>query len=105
MQPDVLTPFGYAIHKLLIAQARRGLKSAKKRKDLAQARELIDVFLETDSEALEDALDAARNRGPKWKKNVNASLREMGRQARQGALPLPVAAVELTSRDRNKASQ
>jgi hypothetical protein len=82
-------PLRFAAHKLLIAQERRGRFSAKKPKDLAQARDLIDIFSETDSAALEEALDDARARGPKWKRHINASLREIGRDSRQGLLPLP----------------
>jgi hypothetical protein len=84
-------PVRYAVHKLLIAQERSGRFLSKKPKDLAQARDLLDIFLETDSDSLEDTLDAARNRGPKWKKSINASLQEIGREARQGHLPVPVA--------------
>jgi hypothetical protein len=81
-------PLRFAAHKLLIAPERRGRFLAKKPKDLAQARELIDIFLETDSDGLEDALNDARARGPKWKRNIGASLQEIGRDARQGRLPL-----------------
>ncbi|AGK56334.1 hypothetical protein HYPDE_23238 [Hyphomicrobium denitrificans 1NES1] len=83
-------PVRYAIHKLLIAQERRGLFQTKKAKDLAQARDILDILLETDPDALEDALEEARSRGPKWKKNINASLKEMGRETRQGRLPIEV---------------
>lgn len=86
-------PLRYAVHKLLIAQERSGRFLPKKPKDLAQARDLIDIFLETDSSALEEVLDEARGRGPKWKKNINASLREIGRETRQSRLPLPVVTV------------
>jgi len=84
-------PLRFAAHKLLIAQERSGRFLSKKPKDLAQARDLIDIFLETDSSALEDVLVDARERGPKWKRNISASLREIGRESRQGRLPLPVA--------------
>ena len=83
-------PMRFAVHKLLIAPERRGRFLSKKSKDLDQARELLDIFLATDSDALADTLDDARSRGPKWKKNINASLREIGRVARQGHLPVPV---------------
>lgn len=83
-------PVRYAVHKLLIAQERRGLYQSKKVKDLAQARDILDILLETDSEALEDALEEARRLGPSWKKNINASLKDMGRETRQGTLPIKV---------------
>jgi hypothetical protein len=84
-------PMRYAVHKLLIAQERSGRFTAKKTKDLAQARDLIDIFLETDSSTLEDVLTEARDRGPKWRKQINASLREIGRDSRQGRLFHPLA--------------
>jgi hypothetical protein len=83
-------PLRYAIHKLLIAQERRGKFAAKKQKDLDQARDLIDIFLATNDLELQDALDDARSRGRAWQTAINASLREIGRVARQGELPLPV---------------
>ena len=86
----VPAPERYAVHKLIIAQLRKKSQSAKRRKDLMQARELIDVFLETDESLLQDTLDDARERGRTWKTAINASLREIGREARQGRLPLPV---------------
>ena len=73
---SVPPPIRYAIHKLLIAQERRS-QSPKRAKDLSQARDLIDVFHETDSTAFEEALEGAIARGPSWKKNINASLREI----------------------------
>jgi hypothetical protein len=84
---SVPPPTRYAIHKLLIAQERKA-HSPKRAKDLKQAKDLIDVFTETDNEAFEETLQEARNRGPKWRKNIAASLREMQRHARQAKLPL-----------------
>jgi len=83
-------PLRYAVHKLLIAQERRGRFSPKKKKDLDQARDILDIFLATDTASLEQILDDARSRGSRWKTNINASLREIGRETRQGYLPLPV---------------
>jgi hypothetical protein len=83
-------PIRYAVHKLLIAQERSGRFVAKKPKDLAQATDLIDIFLDTDSVTLERALEAARRRGRRWARNINTSLREIGREARQGRLPLAI---------------
>ena len=81
-------PIRYTVHKLLIAQERRGRFSAKKKKDLDQAHDLLDIFLATDDVSLQDALDEARSRGRSWKSAINASLKEIGRDARQGRLPL-----------------
>jgi len=86
----VPTPVRYAVHKLLVAQKRAGNELAKRQKDLRQARELIDIFLETDEQTLQDTLDEARDRGKSWKTAINASLKEIGREARQGRLPIPV---------------
>jgi hypothetical protein len=84
-------PLRYAVHKLLIAQERQGKFAAKKKKDLDQARDLLDIFLQTDEQSLQSALDDARSRGKAWKTAINASLREIGRDTRQGHLPLPAA--------------
>lgn len=81
------SPVKYAVHKLLVAQ-RRKPHDPKKQKDLMQARELLDILIETDEAALQDELDSARSRGRAWKTEINASLREIGRAARQGRLPL-----------------
>jgi hypothetical protein len=91
-------PLRYAVHKLLIAQERRGTSLAKRQKDLAQAGDLIDSYLEIDRAGLQDTLDEARARGPSWKKNINASLREIGRDVRQGHLPLPIVPAGLKPR-------
>jgi hypothetical protein len=84
---SVPPPIRYAIHKLLIAQERK-VQSLKRTKDLKQAKDLIDVFLETDSVTFEETLEEARNRGPRWKRNINASLREIKRDIRQAGLAL-----------------
>lgn len=82
---SVPPPIKYAIHKLLIAQERKA-QSTKRSKDLRQAKDLIDVFLETNSVAFEEALQEAKDRGPSWRKNINASLREINKEVRQGSL-------------------
>jgi hypothetical protein len=72
-------PVRFAIHKLLIAQERRGSFRVKKPKDLMQAGDLIDIYMQTDRELLERELSAARKRGPAWRKNISASLGEIER--------------------------
>ena len=63
------TPVKYAVHKLLIAQ-RRKPHDPKKQKDLMQARELLDILIETDEAAWPkkplgaDAPKAIARRGP-----------------------------------------
>ena len=86
----VPVPMRYALHKLLVAQQRGPTSLAKKQKDLRQASELLDILIETDDASLQDQLDDARDRGRSWKSAINASLTEIGREARQGRLPLPV---------------
>lgn len=82
----VPTPVNFAIHKLIVAQRRN--EAAKRAKDLRQALELIEILLETDQDSLLDALDRTRSRGKAWKSAINASLKELMREARQGVLPL-----------------
>jgi hypothetical protein len=86
----VPTPTRFAIHKLLVAQERNRTELAQKQKDLRQAKELIQVLVQADENAFQDDLDSARARGKNWKSRINASLTEMGLQARQGRLPLPI---------------
>ena len=80
-------PARYAVHKLIVA-GRRGATNPKAVKDLRQAQELIDILLEQDETALEEALADARGRGQAWKTVINHSLRQLGREARQGRLPI-----------------
>ncbi len=71
-------PARYAVHKLIVAQLRDS-HSGKRAKDLVQARALMEVLDDGDPDALADALDDALARGPKWRKHVNAGLRQIGR--------------------------
>jgi hypothetical protein len=86
----VPTPTRYALHKLLVAQERGRTELAKRQKDLRQARELMDILIDTDEASFQDSLDEARERGRSWKSAIHSSLKEIGRDARQGRLPLPV---------------
>lgn len=86
----VPSPERFAVHKLLVAQRRPRTQGAKKKKDLMQAKEIIDIFLESDESLLQDTLDGARDKGRAWRSLINASLREINRDARQGQLPVPV---------------
>lgn len=85
----VPSPVRFAIHKLLVAQRRKTTESGKRQKDLRQALELIDIYLQVDEGELQAQLDDARSRGKSWQTAINASLKEIGRAARQGELPLP----------------
>ncbi len=71
-------PARYAVHKLIVAQ-RREAGSAKRQKDLDQARALIEALRQTEPFAVEDALDDARSRGRRgWRDRIDRSLREIG---------------------------
>lgn len=70
-------PARYAVHKLILAQVRVGA-AAKRRKDLAQAKELIEALGLGDPYAIDDAITNARRRGAKWKTHIDYSLRELG---------------------------
>jgi hypothetical protein len=91
----VPSPVKFAVHKLIVAQRRN--EAGKRAKDLRQAQEIIDILMEIDEGSLQDALDDARSRGKAWKTAINASLKQIKREARQGVLPLPITA----SRARN----
>lgn len=71
-------PERFAVHKLIVAQ-RRGAGSPKRGKDLAQARALFAALETVNPDAVEDALDDARGRGPAWRSHVEAGLRQIGR--------------------------
>jgi hypothetical protein len=70
-------PARYGVHKLIVAQVRQQ-GSAKREKDLIQARELIAALETSHPGAVKDALENARQRGRKWKAAVDRSLREIG---------------------------
>jgi hypothetical protein len=98
-------PIRFAIHKLLVAQERGVTELAKRQKDLRQASELIDILIETDEATVLDTLDATRQRGKRWRSGINASLEELGRETRQGELPLPVTRTLASSSKRRAAAR
>ena len=76
---NVPQPARYAVHKLILAQRRDRSGQAKRMKDLAQARALIEVLREQDPFALEDAFADARAQGEKgWGAPIDRSLKELG---------------------------
>jgi hypothetical protein len=77
IQVTMPQPARYAIHKLIVAQVRSD-SSAKRTKDLVEAKELIEALSLNDRQSIEDAIKDARSRGTKWKTNINRSLREIG---------------------------
>lgn len=67
-------PERFAIHKLIVAQRRSGPNRAKARKDLAQARALIEALVEDRPGELARAYADAVANGPKWRAAVDASI-------------------------------
>ena len=67
-------PERFAVHKLIVASARRGTYRAKSEKDLAQAAWLIEILSESRPFELAEALQAARSRGPKWRAALHDTL-------------------------------
>jgi hypothetical protein len=70
-------PARYAVHKLILAQ-KRPSGSAKRRKDLLQAKALMQALRDSDPYALNDAMKDARSRGKSgWQVPLERSLREV----------------------------
>lgn len=79
---QVPRPARYAIHKLIVADRRRdGEDALKARKDRAQAAFLIDFLADEDPDALVEALEDARARGPAWRNRIDATLSRMPKTA------------------------
>jgi hypothetical protein len=71
-------PERYAIHKLIVADRRRGGPDAlKSRKDRAQAAFLIGVLAEERPDDLAEAHETAQGNGPAWRARIDASLSRM----------------------------
>ena len=71
-------PERFAIHKLIVADRRRGGPDALKSvKDRAQAAFLIGVLAEDRPEDLREAYEAAIGTGVKWRDRIAASLKRM----------------------------
>lgn len=73
---QVPRPERYAIHKLIVAQRRRGGVRSKARKDLDQAADLVEVLAVDRRHDLDDAFEAAMNAGPKWRDAITSSLKQ-----------------------------
>ena len=69
-------PARYAAHKLILAQKRRA-EPAKRKKDLAQAKSLIEALALSDPHAVADQLQDARSQGPGWRQAIERSLKEI----------------------------
>ena len=77
---NVPTPERYAIHKLIVSRMRLSTaqSQAKARKDLAQARALIEVLLEDRPYEVQSAWNEALERGPKWQEKLLQGARLLG---------------------------
>ena len=72
---QVPRPERFAIHKLIVADRRRGgPDQGKSRKDRAQAAFLIEVLARDRPDELAEALEDARSRGPRWRERIESSL-------------------------------
>lgn len=71
-------PERYAIHKLIVADRRRGgADQIKAIKDRAQAAFLIEILAQDRPDDLADAYQDALTRGPRWRARIEASLARM----------------------------
>lgn len=75
-------PERFAIHKLIVADRRRGgPDQIKSRKDRAQAAFLIRTLSEDRPDDLREAYEDARSRGPRWEARIDASLKRLPESA------------------------
>ncbi|WP_282602693.1 GSU2403 family nucleotidyltransferase fold protein [Paracoccus sp. PARArs4] len=70
-------PERFAIHKLIVAERRQGQARLKAAKDRAQAEWLIEALARDRPDDLLDALEDAREQGPRWRERIAASLERM----------------------------
>lgn len=70
-------PERFAIHKLIVANRRRGQARLKAEKDRRQAAFLIRALAEDRPDELSDAYQDALSRGPRWQAHIEASLARM----------------------------
>jgi hypothetical protein len=71
-------PARYALHKLIVSQERDVTAADKKRKDLLQARLMIELLKEDRPGDLALAWEALANRGANWMKKVESACKEAG---------------------------
>jgi hypothetical protein len=70
-------PEAYAIHKLIVANRRKGPDRLKAVKDRAQAALLIEALAEDRPDELREAYADAMERGPQWRAHIAATLKRM----------------------------
>ena len=76
-------PARYAVHKLIVSRERKPSQRLKAQKDLQQSHEIQQILRQLDPEALDEAFDAARSKGPGWKKRVDDGQKAIDRLFRQ----------------------
>lgn len=72
---QVPRPERYAVHKLIVAARRHTSTALKAKKDIAQAEILFEVLLEDRPVELAEALQAAKETGPKWRQAIETTLK------------------------------
>jgi hypothetical protein len=71
-------PARYALHKLIVSQERGVSAADKKKKDLLQARLLIDLLKEDRPGDVALAWEHLASRGATWMKKAESACREAG---------------------------
>jgi hypothetical protein len=75
---NVPQPVRYALHKLIVSQARDAIsRGSKSVKDLHQAYQLLSLIQETNPELIEENWKELIKRGPHWKKPAEKGLAQM----------------------------
>lgn len=70
-------PARFAIHKLITAAYRSATEAGKKKKDLIQAAQLIEVCTQEMPDELKSSYQEARQRGKKWKKAIEKTCSQL----------------------------
>ncbi|MBU2961893.1 hypothetical protein KO516_13965 [Citreicella sp. C3M06] len=91
---NVPAPERYAVHKLIVSRMRSSTPSSltKARKDIVQAQALFEVLLEDRPDDVEFVWNEALERGPKWRKNLQAAAQSLSIDIREKLLALSGAA-------------
>jgi hypothetical protein len=76
---NVPQPARYAVHKLIVAQERGRGFALKAQKDLEQSFDLQEALETIDPESLAEAFEAVRQKGPGWRRRVEAGQATMRR--------------------------
>ena len=77
------SPARFALHKLIVSQRRNPIEAAKKRKDLLQAQQLIELLMEDDRDALRKAYEDLKGRGPKWNTYFKDGIEALAMEVKQ----------------------